>query len=66
MHSNTHPNVRPANLVKPPLMCPRCQRGTLNDRQCKRWCNACGYVESCEDNFLPLEATPQCERISTD
>jgi len=34
--------------VKP---CPRCGRAALVQRQCKLWCDGCGYVESCEDLF---------------
>lgn len=61
MEQHASSSCSPSQQVKPTLMCPRCQRGTLSDLQCKRWCGICGYVESCEDNFLPLEATPRGE-----
>lgn len=31
--------------------CPVCGATPLIDRHCKRLCESCGYVESCEDNF---------------
>jgi len=40
------------------LPCPCCDRGVLIGRHCKRLCENCGYVESCEDNFLPNQANP--------
>jgi hypothetical protein len=40
------------------LLCPRCERGYLILRQCKLLCERCGYVESCEDSFLPMQANP--------
>lgn len=40
------------------LVCPQCGVGVLHDRQCKRLCDQCGYVESCEDNFVPTQANP--------
>ncbi len=41
--------------------CPRCGRAELVARHCKRICEQCGYVESCEDNFLPLQDNPRPE-----
>ncbi len=35
------------------LLCPLCQLGQLESRSCKRICELCGYVESCEDIFMP-------------
>lgn len=34
------------------MLCPQCRRETLAGRHCKLLCYACGYVESCEDNFV--------------
>lgn len=34
------------------MLCPQCNRETLAGRHCKLLCLACGYVESCEDNFV--------------
>ncbi len=42
-----------------PRRCPQCERPALVARHCKTICPACGYVESCEDNFLPLRAHPE-------
>lgn len=42
----------------PGLRCPQCETGFLVDRHCKRLCEQCGYVESCEDNFVPNQACP--------
>ena len=41
------------------LVCPRCETGHLIYRQCTLICEGCGYVESCEDNFVPIQANPQ-------
>lgn len=41
--------------VLPPVTCPLCGEGVLSRRQCKSLCDRCGYVESCEDNFLPQD-----------
>jgi hypothetical protein len=35
-----------------------CEAGCLVARQCKLICESCGYVESCEDNFVPNVANP--------
>ena len=48
---------------QPGRLCPMCEGGRLIARQCKLICESCGYVESCEDNFVPnysnpLHATP--------
>ncbi len=43
------------------LLCPQCETGFLTARHCKRVCDGCGYVESCEDNFVPNRATPPAE-----
>lgn len=40
------------------LVCPMCESGSLVTRHCKRVCERCGYVESCEDNFLPIQENP--------
>ena len=40
------------------LECPVCGRGILTRRHCKTLCEQCGYVESCEDNFIPTQAAP--------
>ena len=46
------------------LLCPRCESEQLIRRHCKTLCPRCGYVESCEDNFIPTQATPASERVS--
>lgn len=56
--STSDPPPVPSRQLQPPLTCPRCQRGLLESRHCKRLCAACGYFESCEDNFLPQELSP--------
>ncbi len=43
-----HPELYEANES---VTCPQCQRHELESRHCKLICQACGYVESCEDNF---------------
>ncbi|MCH7632260.1 MAG: hypothetical protein IIB59_03520 [Planctomycetes bacterium] len=40
------------------LRSPQCESSTRVDRLCKRLCERCGYVESCEDNFVPNQANP--------
>jgi len=40
------------------LLCPMCETTNLIRRQCKALCPSCGYVESCEDSFVPNEASP--------
>ena len=40
------------------ILCPMCQSAALVARHCKKLCELCGYVESCEDNFLPIAANP--------
>jgi hypothetical protein len=40
------------------LLCPVCEAAGLVGRHCKRLCPGCGYVESCEDNFLPNQNNP--------
>ena len=39
-------------------LCPLCEAGLLVARQCKLICESCGYVESCEDSFVPNAANP--------
>lgn len=41
------------------LRCPLCEGEFLERRHCKLVCLSCGYVESCEDNFLPNQANPR-------
>ena len=38
-------------------VCPQCEQASLVARHCKLICERCGYVESCEDNFVPSQAT---------
>ncbi len=38
--------------------CPMCEAASLQRRHCKSVCEQCGYVESCEDNFVPNEENP--------
>jgi len=40
------------------VLCPLCEATALHRRQCKSVCGACGYVESCEDNFVPNRTNP--------
>lgn len=40
------------------LRCPMCESAELVIRQCKAICELCGYVESCEDNFLSTSSNP--------
>jgi ribosomal protein S27AE len=40
------------------ILCPMCQSAALVARHCKKICERCGYVESCEDNFLPIRSNP--------
>ena len=42
-----------------PVPCPRCETGVLVHRHCRSICENCGYVESCEDNFVPNQANPK-------
>jgi len=39
--------------------CPLCASSELERRHCKTLCTQCGYVESCEDNFVPNEEPPR-------
>lgn len=41
------------------LTCPVCESARLVQRHCKTLCERCGYVESCEDNFLPTSDNPR-------
>lgn len=52
----TDPDPKPRDPCA--LVCPCCDHGKLIARHCKRLCENCGYVESCEDNFLPNQANP--------
>ncbi len=45
--------------AKSPRLCPLCETGRLIARHCKLVCDSCGYVESCEDNFIPNFANPR-------
>lgn len=40
------------------VVCPLCEGECLVKRHCKLVCERCGYVESCEDNFAPVQAAP--------
>jgi len=42
-----------------PARCPVCESLALVRRHCHTICPQCGYVESCEDNFIPNKANPQ-------
>jgi len=48
------------------LLCPQCGVAHLSTRQCKRVCEQCGYVESCEDNFVPNLANPRENHTAMD
>ncbi len=41
------------------VRCPMCESGILVARHCKSLCERCGYVESCEDNFVPNQENPE-------
>ena len=41
------------------LLCPQCEAARLTRRHCTTICEACGYVESFEDNFVPAQAHPR-------
>lgn len=50
--------TRSTNQQRPVLrtvLCPQCESARLRASQCKLICDACGYVESCEDNFAPTD-----------
>lgn len=51
--------ARETDGTRATLLCPRCESTVLIDRQCKTICAGCGYVESCEDNFVPTQDNPQ-------
>ena len=52
-------SVGPATLqAAPAVRCPRCESAILIVRHCKALCERCGYVESCEDNFVPNQRNP--------
>ena len=48
---NAVPSRDPSAKGLHDLLCPQCQFGQLESRHCKRICELCGYVESCEDVF---------------
>jgi hypothetical protein len=52
-----------ANSLSRKVRCPQCESGDLVIRQCRAVCDNCGYVESCEDNFVPNQANPK-ERLA--
>ena len=56
------PPQSPTRLPVGPLSknqtCPMCEYLTLERRLCKSVCAQCGYVESCEDNFIPNQSHP--------
>lgn len=54
---------RTESTTSPCLLCPQCENGTLRNRPCERFCERCGYVESCEDNFLPMQMNPKDETV---
>lgn len=41
------------------LLCPQCEAAHLTRRRGITICEACGYVESFEDNFAPTQARPR-------
>ncbi len=57
-----HPNARADGIATAPACtshCPLCNGAGLTARHCKLICEACGYVESCEDNFPPTWELPR-------
>lgn len=55
---SNHTSNATCDSRKGQVLCPMCETATLVGRHCKTLCERCGYVESCEDNFLPIEASP--------
>lgn len=51
-------NAPPADAKSSAVDCPLCEGSSLMTRQCKSVCPTCGYVESCEDNFVPNQSNP--------
>jgi len=49
--SETHREHHESAIRSHELLCPICEAAVLTHRHCKTICEACGYVESCEDNF---------------
>ncbi|MCO6436967.1 MAG: hypothetical protein J5J06_07760 [Phycisphaerae bacterium] len=47
-------------------LCPLCERRLLRAAHCKLVCDGCGYVESCEDNFVPNQMNPDDQRKDQD
>lgn len=45
--------------IKEGGLCPICQAVPLRACHCKLICDGCGYVESCEDNFISTEEQPE-------
>lgn len=59
MENAVQEQIAPPQTESNVLLCPQCRRETLAGRHCKLLCYACGYVESCEDNFvITAEAPP--------
>jgi len=49
------------------ILCPQCESTHLIHRLCKSLCPTCGYVESCEDNFIPIQDNPvEVEKTAAD
>ena len=45
--------------------CPQCECGFLVIQQCRLICENCGYVEGCEDNFVPNQDNPKKELLKS-
>jgi hypothetical protein len=50
--SDTHREHCESSVRSHELLCPQCETAVLTRRHCKTVCDACGYIESCEDNFV--------------
>ena len=63
---NAHENTDAGSSASAPgPVCPQCEADSLVAQRCKRICRCCGYVESCEDLFLPTYYANRVERTST-
>lgn len=50
--SETHREHRESSVESCETLCPQCGADSWLHRHCHTICEACGYVESCEDNFV--------------
>jgi hypothetical protein len=50
--TETHREHHESAIQPHELLCPVCEAAVLTYRHCRNICEVCGYVESCEDNFV--------------